>query len=465
MKTSIIKKFFLRLHIFGFIVGSIFPVYSSFFVNYKSSTHKIIFIAGAVMAGTLIGSFSYYLTKKMILEVIRNIAYHLKEIEENNNLKISLNIESDDDIGLLSDSLDSFIKKIQKDILETSEYSNNLNKTAEEFKIINREMNNSSRAMETGIVSISEYINQVKNKSGKISDELTTDVLSSVQIMKDKFTVIDRNINDVNKSSLEIEEMTYTLSSAIENINFTINKISENTLKAVDISQKAKNDSKITANNMKLLNDSAKAIGNIVELIREIANQTNLLALNATIEAARAGEAGRGFAVVANEIKNLANETNKATTQITKQINDIQNNVKTGITSVDDLSDIIFELNEINSSIASSIEQQSSSISEISVNLEQVAGNTKNNSENINHVNTEINEITGSITKMHQKVKAVAQDSQNNSNDMINAANKINHIVDNSKAVTHKSEIISNNFREITNVSDKLKKMISKFVV
>jgi len=465
MNKSIINKFFFRLHLFGFIVGAIFPVYSSFFVDYKSSTHKTIFIIGAVVAGTLIGSFAYYLTKKMILEVIKKIATDLQEIESNNNLKVSINIDSNDEIGLLANSADSFVKKIQKDIIETSEYSSKLDKTSLNFKKINIEMKKNSENAEKEIISISKYIDLVKNKSQNISEELTNSVSSEIKNIKDKFIIINNGINNINKSSLEVEEMTYTVSSAIGEMNSTINEISSNTLKAVDISNEAKNDSELTASNMKSLNKSAKAIGNIVALIREIANQTNLLALNATIEAARAGEAGKGFAVVANEIKNLATETNNATIQITKQISEIQNNVNVGIKSVDDLSNVVLELDDINSSIASAVKEQSSTISEVTMNLKQVTDNTKDNTSNINNITKEMNEITGKMQNIFQKIETVAKNSENNSKDMISASTRIELVVENSKLITSKSFIINENSSDMAKISNKLNKMISKFIV
>ena len=124
----------------------------------------------------------------------------------------------------------------------------------------------------------------------------------------------------------------------------------------------------------------------MVQLITDIASQTNLLALNATIEAARAGDAGKGFAVVASEVKNLANETAKATEEITGQITGIQHATRDAVTAIQSIGQTIGRINEIATTIASAVEEQGAATQEIARNVQQAAAGTSEVSSNITGV-------------------------------------------------------------------------------
>ena len=121
------------------------------------------------------------------------------------------------------------------------------------------------------------------------------------------------------------------------------------------------------------MSDSSNAIGNVIKVINSIAEQTNLLALNATIEAARAGDAGRGFAVVANEVKELAKETARATVEIQNKIGSIQDDSINATEAINNIGKIITEINGIQTSIASAIEQQSTTVHEIARTVQDVS--------------------------------------------------------------------------------------------
>lgn len=131
-----------------------------------------------------------------------------------------------------------------------------------------------------------------------------------------------------------------------------------------------------------LANSSGK-IGEVVQLINEIAGQTNLLALNATIEAARAGEAGKGFAVVASEVKNLANQTAKATEEITASIAAMQNDTNKAVGAISSIGDVIGRISTVSSSISSAVTQQAAATQEIAKNIQQVSASTTEVSDNI----------------------------------------------------------------------------------
>ncbi len=174
-----------------------------------------------------------------------------------------------------------------------------------------------------------------------------------------------------------------TVAGATEELSSSINEIGTRVAAAGSVTTEARETAAATRENIASLQTAADQIGTIVELIDSIAGQTNLLALNATIEAARAGEAGKGFAVVAAEVKQLADQTSKATSQIGRQIGGIQSSTGTSATSIGAIAEIINRLNDISGAIATAVEQQSGAASEIALNVSEAARGTAAVSENV----------------------------------------------------------------------------------
>jgi methyl-accepting chemotaxis protein len=164
-----------------------------------------------------------------------------------------------------------------------------------------------------------------------------------------------------------------TVASAAEELTASIGEISRQVAQSSKISGKAVDDAKRTDAIVQALAESAQKIGAVVGLITNIASQTNLLALNATIEAARAGDAGKGFAVVASEVKNLANQTAKATEEIGGQVTQIQAATKEAVEAIRGISATIEEVSTIATTIASAVEQQGAATSEIARNVQQTS--------------------------------------------------------------------------------------------
>ncbi len=164
-----------------------------------------------------------------------------------------------------------------------------------------------------------------------------------------------------------------SVAAAAEEITSSVHEIGRQVQESNRIASSAVDQAGHADQNIARLSQSAARIDNVVKLITAVAEQTNLLALNATIEAARAGEAGRGFAVVASEVKNLANQTAKATDEITLQIADMQAATSETVTSINQVSATIKLISEVATAIAAAVEEQGAATQEIARNVQQAA--------------------------------------------------------------------------------------------
>jgi len=214
-----------------------------------------------------------------------------------------------------------------------------------------------------------------------------------------------RQATAVAAASEEASTNVQTVAAATEELSSSISEISRQVTESARMSGKAVEDVGRTGQTVEALADAAQKIGNVVQLISEIASQTNLLALNATIEAARAGEAGKGFAVVASEVKSLASQTARATEEIGAQINEIQAATGQSVEAMRSIGETIASMNSIASTIAAAVEEQGAATSEIARNVQQAAAGTSEVSSNITGV-TRAAEDTGTAAGMVQKAAA-----------------------------------------------------------
>jgi methyl-accepting chemotaxis protein len=204
----------------------------------------------------------------------------------------------------------------------------------------------------------------------------------------------------VASAAQETSANIQTVSSGTEQLSSSISEIDRKVINSAEIASKAVDEACTTDATMQGLADHANRISVVVDLIQTIASQTNLLALNATIEAARAGEAGRGFAVVASEVKNLANQTAKATEEIRLQIANMQQVTTSAVGAIRNIGHTIGEINEVTTSIAAAVKQQGAATSEIAHNIKHAVGRTSEVSSNVAGVSVASSEARAAATEV-----------------------------------------------------------------
>lgn len=190
----------------------------------------------------------------------------------------------------------------------------------------------------------------------------------------------------VADASTEASSNVQTVAAASEEMSSSIQEIARQVSDSTRSTGEAKDEVEQTDAVVRDLAEAAQKIGEVVTLISDIAEQTNLLALNATIEAARAGESGKGFAVVASEVKNLAQQTAKATGEIAQQIDGVQSTTETAVQAIGRIKDTIMKVDEIAGSISAAVEEQTSAVAEISNSTQHAARGTQDVNDNIGEV-------------------------------------------------------------------------------
>jgi methyl-accepting chemotaxis protein len=215
----------------------------------------------------------------------------------------------------------------------------------------------------------------------------------------------------VAAASEEASTNVQSVASATEEMASSVNEISRQVQDSARIASEAVEQAQKTNDRVGELARAAARIGDVVELINTIAGQTNLLALNATIEAARAGEAGRGFAVVASEVKALAEQTAKATGEISQQIDGIQAATQDSVGAIREIGGTIGRMSEIASAIASAIEEQGAATQEISRNVQQAAHGTQQVSANIADVQRGASETGSASSQVLTAAKSLSGES------------------------------------------------------
>ena len=254
-----------------------------------------------------------------------------------------------------------------------------------------------------------KVVNEVLGKVSITTSELQASATSMTATAEET----SRQSTTVAAASEEATTNVQTAAASAEELSASIAEISRQVGKSSKIANDAVDQVRHTNDTVRGLAEAANKVGEVVGLINGIASQTNLLALNATIEAARAGDAGKGFAVVAAEVKTLANQTAKATEEITAQIVSIQSATGGAVTAIEGIGATIKEINEIAGSIAAAVEEQSAATQEIARNVQQAAAGTREVSSNIGTVSQAAGEVGSAASQVLSGAESMSMQAKN----------------------------------------------------
>ena len=252
--------------------------------------------------------------------------------------------------------------------------------------------------------AVGQIVETVSTASAEL--EASAGTLTSTAEQTERLTTV------VAAASEQASANVQSVASATEEMASSIHEISRQVQDSARIAGSAVQQAQSTNERITQLATAASRIGDVVELINTIAGQTNLLALNATIEAARAGDAGRGFAVVASEVKALAEQTAKATGEISQQISGMQAATEESVSAIKEIGATISQMAEIASTIASAVEQQGAATQEISRNVQQAAQGTTEVSANITDVQRGASDTGLASTHVLTAAQTLSSDSE-----------------------------------------------------
>ncbi len=344
---------------------------------------------------------SILFTRKL-LSPVKEIAAFAKELGKG-NLTAELNHRGSDELGQMAESmrnsatdLGELMKQLIKISSTVADSASRVLNIADDLKGSSEEMETQSENATQKTHTISTHMKNILAATNKINSQLDN-VSGFTESVSVNTALVGEKIDSVSKS-------TTSAACAIEQMYASFNETAQNSSKGASVTENASKQAEKTSKIMGQLGDSAKEIGEIIEIIQAIASQTHLLSLNAAIEAAGAGDAGKGFFVVANEVKELANQTETSAKIIRSKILGMQDHTKKAVEVIELIVNVISDIDQIMFAIASSVEEQTSVTNDISSNISLTA-------ENANELNEKAKENIEAIRQVAVNIEATSTES------------------------------------------------------
>jgi methyl-accepting chemotaxis protein len=394
----------------------------------SGSSAAIYRVVGAVRVWIVVLlALSAILGIAVALGITRMLTAPVRQIEAavaamaRGELDADIQYEASDEIGALAESfrqssaaLSAVVAELQMLLCAAKDGRVGLRGDASRFAGVYAELVSGTNALLDTLVEPLQFVARNADALGASSAQLTE---VSRQLGHDAAET-SAQTQVVSAAAEQVSHNTQSVATSTEEMTASIKEIAKNAGESAHVASQAVRMAETTNATVARLGASAIDIGNVIKVITSIAQQTNLLALNATIEAARAGEAGKGFAVVAQEVKELAKETTKATEDIGRSIDSIQTDTQGAVEAIGQISMIIAQINEISTTIASAVEEQSATTnemgrnvaesarsgSEIAKNIMSVAGVAQSTATGAGQTMTAANELARMATELKQLI-------------------------------------------------------------
>ncbi|MCM4078781.1 methyl-accepting chemotaxis protein [Paractinoplanes hotanensis] len=272
------------------------------------------------------------------------------------------------------------------------------------------------RSLDTAMTRLRATVATIEASAASLSgaSDRMTDTTTRIASTAEETSV---QAQAVSAAAEQVSRSVDSVSAGGEQMGASIREISQNAAEAARVASEAVAVTATTSATMGKLGESSAEIGNVIKTITSIAEQTNLLALNATIEAARAGDAGKGFAVVASEVKDLAQETARATEDISKRVEAIQADTSGAVAAIEEISVVIERISDFQTTIASAVEEQTATTAEMNRSVTEAAAGSGEIAENITGVAeaarltsqsvAETQEATSDLARMSSELRSV----------------------------------------------------------
>ena len=302
---------------------------------------------------------------RSVVRPMRHMVDQLRRVAEG-HLDVRSGLHRGDEVGQMSAALDEALDSISGSLRQMSTNADDLTAASERLSAVSTQM------------------------SGTAADAATqTDLVAA--------------------AADQVSHNVQTVAAGTEQMSASIREIAHNATDAAAVAGRAVEAAEATTATVAKLGESSSEVGNVIKVINSIAEQTNLLALNATIEAARAGEAGKGFAVVANEVKELAQETARATEDISRRIEAIQADTGEAVVAIGEISAIIAQISDTQTTIASAVEEQTATTNEMSRNVNEAATGSTDIAQTITGVARAATENTAAASSTNAAAEELAR--------------------------------------------------------
>ena len=343
----------------GKVIGILYVgIKKAEFLEFAYSTLWMIIYS--TLGAILLAIAASYLATRSLVRPLRSLTGAMHELAEGNFEVVLPGLDRSDEVGEVAKAVEAFKVKAAEKVRIDAAVEEQRRQTAEQAK---------GEALKEMAETVEHETNAAVGEVAAGTDRMAGNAV----LMTDSALLLGKNSSSVAAAAEEALANAQTVSQASSQLSASIAEIASQVSSSRTLTLEAVTASSAAQATIAKLSEAAGKVGAVTNLISEIAGQTNLLALNATIEAARAGEAGRGFAVVAAEVKSLAEQTARATSEISQQITEIQEATRASVASIVGIGEVIRRVESVSSSVAAAIEQQSAFTVEISRTVEETA--------------------------------------------------------------------------------------------